>query len=335
MRDLFFKTTQARHPSALLRFVYTFLRLRNQSVFFVRPRSRFSLFFRLQILRKLFVWFYTDKFARRSVFNRLIRVRSSTFRTFLNFCTTLETYVPVLLYRFHFVDNMRNSFVALRAGFVFRNGRRISRVDTNIQLGDFLECFFDDQFRVLGFMHLIKCLPTLRFRLTLRDSIVNIGAFYSLFIKNYTFFSLSEKNVVLGLDVSTAVAQSRYFNPRFLEQAFVSFVFSRVFLTLFRFEPVARFRLARRFLGVPTSRTLVRQWKAKVLGLWWSTPFVLGLGLFLQDQAASDFEDLALLGGSLFGKLSVVERDSANAPDFMINSIRSRYLFTDDGLIVR
>jgi hypothetical protein len=335
MRDLFFKTTQARHPSALLRFVYTFLRLRNQSVFFVRPRSRFSLFFRLQILRKLFVWFYTDKFARRSVFNRLIRVRSSTFRTFLNFCTTLETYVPVLLYRFHFVDNMRHSFVAIKSGFIFRNGRRVRRFDTNIRLGDFLECFFDDHLRILGFLHLIKCLPTLRFRLTLQDSIVNIGAFFSLFIKNYTFFSLSEKTLLTELDVSTAVTQSQYFNSQFLEQAFVSFLFSRVFLTLFRFDPVSRFRLVRRLVGASMVPVRLRQWKTKTIGFWWSTPVVLGLGSHLQEPLFSGLDEVKLSVGALFGKLVVVERDMANAPDFVINSIRSRYLFTEDGLVTR
>jgi hypothetical protein len=230
---------------------------------------------------------------------------------------------------------MRNSFVALNAGFVFRNGRRVSRTDTNIQLGDFLECFFDDQLRLMGFMHLIKCLPTLRFRLTLQDSIVNIGAFYSLFVKNYTFFSLAEKTMLVDLDVATAVTQSQYFNTRFLEPAFVSFLFSRIFLTLFRFEPVSRFCLVRRFLGHISVRPVAQRWKTKVTGFWWSTAFGLGLGSFWQEPKPSHFDEFSLLGGALFGKLVVVERDMANAPDYVVNSIRSRYLFTDDGIIVR
>lgn len=345
MRDLFFKTTQARHPSALLRFVYTFLRLRQQSVFFVRPRAKFSLFFRLQILRKLFVWFYTDKFARRSVFRRFIRVRSTTFRTFLNFCTTLETAIPVILYRFHFVDNMRNAFLAVRAGFVLQNGRIISRPDSFLRLGDFIELFFDDIFKGLGFAHLIKCLPTLRFRLTLRDSIVNTGIFYSLFIKNYTFLTFSEKSVSSLFDLSNFLSVSKYFNPMFLEKAFTSFFLSRVFLVLFRFDEFVRFRTFSLLLFKRVANdSRISRFSWAVTGLdcsrlrafWWYAPVKLGLAqawTFLGTDS-KEFDSLPA-SDSLFGQHVSLERDLANVPDFLQNSFESRYTFIGSDLVIR
>lgn len=341
MRDLFFKTTQARHPSALLRFVYSFLRLRQQSVFFVRPRSKFSLFFRLQILRKLFVWFYTDKFARRAVFQRLIRVRSSTFRTFLNFCTTLETYIPVILYRLHFVENMRNAFLAIRTGLVFKNGRRIIRPDSVLRLGDFVELFFDDTFKILGFNHLIKCLPTLRFRLTLRDSIVNTAVFYSLFVQNYTFLAFSERNTAASIDLSPFTAETKYFNPMFLEKAFVSFFYSRVFLELFRFEYYQRFRVFYPFIcrskerSVFQSSFLKGNW-SRLRALWWYAPIALGLGrawAFLgMDSKESYF---AFPFSRLFGSQLSLERDNFGVPDFLANSLESHYGFASGTLVLR
>jgi len=190
MRNLFFKTTQPRHPSRLLRFVYAFLRLRHQAVFFVRPRSRNSLFFRLQILRKMFVWFYTNSFSRTKRFRRLITRRTLSFRSFLDFCTTLEMSLSVLLYRFHFVENMEAGFAAIKAGCVFKNGLCVTKALTPVRLGDYIELFFDDAFKTLSILHLIRCLPTLRVRLTLKDSIVNTDLFYAMFLQQYSLLAV-------------------------------------------------------------------------------------------------------------------------------------------------
>ena len=83
---------------------------------------------------------------------------------------------------------MQHAFYMLKSGLVFRNGRRIDRRATALQLGDVLEVFQDRHYQLLGFVHLWRCLPTLRFRLTLKDSIVNTEIFYSLLVRNYSFF---------------------------------------------------------------------------------------------------------------------------------------------------
>lgn len=323
MRDLFFKTTKAKHPSRIMRFVYTFLRLRQRAVFFVRPRSRVSLYFRLQVLRKMFCWLYTDRFSRQYVFRRFVRQRTTTFRSFLDFCTTLETYIPVVLYRLHFVDNMRNSFYALRCGFIFKNGCSIRRPTEVLRFGDFVEVLYDDLFKWVSFRHLIACLPTLRFRLTLRDSIVNTNVFYALLVRGMSFFSLSHTSLVSHLDSAFFLQQAKYFNPQYRQLGFISFFLSRIFLSCYRFDPLTRFSEVRR-VHLPGHFFQKRSgmYSRGVKSLWWYTPTGF-LTLVLQHPAAPSLSHS-----------NVVERDYANVPDFLPSALDSIYSFQGSRVIV-
>jgi hypothetical protein len=139
MRDLFFKTTRARHPSKKLRFVYKYLTLQKNVVLFARPRSFRSMFARFQILRKMFIWFYSDRFARRHVFKRLLKSHISGYSSFLSFCTKLETVIPVFVYRLHFVQHLKESFIALQNGFIYKNGQRVGSFYQVVKPGDLVE----------------------------------------------------------------------------------------------------------------------------------------------------------------------------------------------------
>ena len=347
MRDLFFKTTQARHPSAVLRFVYSFLRLRNQAVFFVRPRSRFSLFFRLQVLRKMFVWFYTDRFTRRSFFRRMVRARTGTFRTFLNFCTTLETYIPVILYRFRFTETMRESFYSIQAGRVFCNGVLVQNPTRVLSFGDVLELFNVDLFKVLAFKHLIRSLPTFRFLFTLKDSIVNTEIFYALFVKNYSFFSLAERYVPVSFALEHVVARLPYFSDQYREAAFFQFLISRVFLVLFRCNSLLRFYAFQQYtrrldlkvhivrkLYFAVSRCANLRW---VGHLWWYAPVSWGLSKSLRFFDLSRRRDDICLPSTekLFGGVTNLDRDNQNVPDYIQNALVSRYVYVNGRLVLR
>jgi len=147
MRDLFFKTTKARHPSKKLRFVYQYLRLNSKPFFFSRPRSSFTLHARLQVLRRMFTWFYTDKFARRHVFKRLLKSHLTSYGHFLSFCTKMETLAPIILYRLNFASHLKESFLFINNGFLLKNGQRIQSPLQHYKLGDFIElCFFKTVF---------------------------------------------------------------------------------------------------------------------------------------------------------------------------------------------
>jgi hypothetical protein len=297
----------------------------------------------------MFVWFYTDKFARRAVFRQLIKTRSSNFRTFLNFCTTLETYIPVILYRFHFVDNMRNSFYALDAGLVYQNGNRVINRASTLKLGDFLEIFNDDIFKILGFSQLIRCLPTLRFRLTLKDSIVNTAIFYSLFVKNYAFFALSSKYVLSTFDFQHALVGTKYFNGHHVETSFLSFLISRIFLALFRFNPLLRLWsfqsivLESKVSPQYTRKLLVSDFEStqfvrSVGHLWWHAPIWVGFGGALSFHGLETINQNALLfpeNNQLFGQMKALERDFANVPSYLKNVASSYYAFYDGALVLR
>jgi len=271
----------------------------------------------------MFTWLYTDRFSRQSFFRRFIQNRTTTFRTFLDFCTTLETYLPVILYRFHFVDNMRNAFYVLDCGFVFRNGTRADRPTAVLRFGDIIELFFDDLFKWLSFRHLMSCLPTLRFRLTLRDSIVNTGVFYTLLARAFTFFSLATTNVISRLDTSIFNQHARYFNPQYLVLGFLSFFLSRVFLTYYRFDPFLRYygmivAFSQRVIHTHTQHHAARG----VHNLWWYVPGC---------RAAMGWKASSILAGD---QNRVVERDKQNVPDFLSQALDSIYSFQGTRILV-
>lgn len=181
MRDLVFKSTRPRHPSKKLRFVYNYLRLQTKPSFFLRPKSSRSSFARFQILRKMFVWFYSDRFARRHVFNRLIKTKVNSYASFLAFCTKLETLVPVVLYRFHFVSHLKQAFSTVNSGFVLKNGQKVLSIFAIMRLGDFIELPFYQTF-----FQLTKMGFFLNNEVILRKQFVNFGHLELLF--NHQFF---------------------------------------------------------------------------------------------------------------------------------------------------
>jgi hypothetical protein len=146
MRDLFFKTTRARHPSKKIRFVYNFLRLHRNINFVRRPRTSNSSFARFQVLRKMFMWFYTDRFLRKHLLKRVMKAHITGYGKFLSFCTKLEMLAPVLLYRLHYTRHLKEGFLAIRQGLVFKNGERIKSILHVIQPGDFIEFPYHGQF---------------------------------------------------------------------------------------------------------------------------------------------------------------------------------------------
>jgi hypothetical protein len=199
----------------------------------------------------MFSWFYTDRFVRLKRFRRLVRNRTTNFRSFLDFCTTLETLVPVILYRLHFVENMEDGFAAIAAGCVFKNGFRVQQSVATLNLGDFIEIFYADVLKLLSIIHLIRCLPTLRIRLTLEDSIVNTAMFYSQFVRFYSILAVFSRQNLHGL-------QAGFLNQRDLEKTF--------FINIFQYFslPLSRMLLERQESTVVTpvlkSNQLTRFW---------------------------------------------------------------------------
>jgi hypothetical protein len=139
MRDLFFKTTRARHPSKKLRFVYNFLRLQRSVNFVRQPRSSKSSFARFQILRKMFMWFYSDQFLRKHVLKKTLKSHVTGYGKFLSFCTKLEMLVPVILYRLHYIKHLKEGFLAVQQGLVLKNGNTVSSILHVLQPGEFIE----------------------------------------------------------------------------------------------------------------------------------------------------------------------------------------------------
>lgn len=186
-RDLFFKTTKPRHPSKLTRFVYSFLRVQSRrrvATFFVRPRARFSAFFRLRVLRKMFGWLYTDRFVRYRFFRRFLRYKTFRFYSFFAFCMRLETFLVVTVFRFHFVASMRSAFTAIRCGCVAVNGTVVGSPIRQVRLGDFVEVLPQySVFFTMAIYSLLVCLPRPRITVATanRPLVTDVRKFYTVF----------------------------------------------------------------------------------------------------------------------------------------------------------
>jgi hypothetical protein len=242
---------------------------------------------------------------------------------------------------------MRDSFSALQAGRVFLNGARVSRRVTLVRFGDFVEVVGLEVLKIFGFKHLIKCLPTLRFRLTLKDSIVNTEIFYAMFVRNYSFFAVAERFVPIAFDLENVAAKFLVSSDQYREGAFLSFFLSRAFLMLFRCNALLRFwafqervpqlRLSLRGLhkkGALFCFIARRRWTG---GLWWHAP--VSVPTFRRFR----FFSLAKPGsvpfvprdGRNFGGVTSQERNVANVPDFVQNALGSRYTFVRRRLVLR
>lgn len=162
-RDLYFTATNPYHNYKSENFFDAYLAQRSRTAFGAGVNN--SAYKKKILMRRFFMWYYfipTKRFFVK-IFSRAYQHQFFTFRSLGSLFHLLERNVLTLLVRAQFCPNLLQALYFVKAGFVFLNGRTLTKSFWVTRLGDCIEFLWLTS-RVLSFIYQKNLLKFAHFR---------------------------------------------------------------------------------------------------------------------------------------------------------------------------